>query len=84
MSDARIIKHESVPQTGSYEVRFADGRPSAYHYFDVEGQKKTVLDDVENRNKPGGCCGATVSYDPSADADAHRRVETFFGRHLGR
>ena len=48
--------------------------PGAYHYFDVKGQKKTVLDDVENRNKPGGCCGATVSYDPSADADAHRVV----------
>jgi dienelactone hydrolase len=55
----------------------------AFHYFDVVGQKRTVLDDVENRNKPGGCCGATVSYDPSADADAHQRVEAFFGRHLG-
>jgi hypothetical protein len=30
----RIIKHESIPQTGSYEVRFSDGRPSVYHYFD--------------------------------------------------
>jgi len=30
----RIIKHEAVPQTGSFEVRFADGRPSAYFYFD--------------------------------------------------
>ena len=57
--------------------------PGAYHYFDVEGQAKTYLDDVENRNKPGGCCGATVSYDASADADAHRRVEAFFGRFLG-
>ena len=35
----------------------------AFHYFDVVGQKRTVLDDVENRNKPGGCCGATVGYD---------------------
>jgi hypothetical protein len=24
----RIIKHEAVPQTGSFEVRFADGRES--------------------------------------------------------
>ena len=23
----RIIRHEAVPQTGSFEVRFADGRP---------------------------------------------------------
>jgi hypothetical protein len=26
--------HEAVPQTGSYEVRFHDGRPSAYFYWD--------------------------------------------------
>ena len=30
----RIIRHEAVPQTGSFEVRFADGRPSRYFYFD--------------------------------------------------
>ena len=35
-----------------------------------------------NRNKPGGCCGATVAYDPAAAADARRRVEEFFGYHL--
>lgn len=31
---ARIIKHEAVPKTGSYEVRYSDGRPSAYFYWD--------------------------------------------------
>ena len=30
----RIIRHEAVPKTGSFEVRFADGRPSRYFYFD--------------------------------------------------
>ena len=30
----RIIKHEAVPQTGSFEVRFSDGRPSVYFYWD--------------------------------------------------
>ena len=30
----RIIKHEVVPQCGSFEVRFADGRPSQYFYWD--------------------------------------------------
>ena len=30
----RIIKHEAVPFCGSYEVRFADRRPSAYFYWD--------------------------------------------------
>jgi dienelactone hydrolase len=57
--------------------------PGAVHYFDVVGQPRVVLHEVENRNKPGGCCGATVGYDASADADAHRRVEAFFRRHLG-
>ena len=30
----RIIKHEAVPQTGSFEVRFLDGRPSVYFCWD--------------------------------------------------
>lgn len=30
----RIIRHEVVPQTGSFEVRFPDGRASVYFYFD--------------------------------------------------
>jgi hypothetical protein len=32
--DIRIIKHEIVPKSGSYEVRFSDGRPSGYFYWD--------------------------------------------------
>jgi hypothetical protein len=36
----RIIKHEAVPQTGSFEVRFSDGRPSVYFYWDdVPGRR---------------------------------------------
>jgi len=57
--------------------------PGAVHYFDVEGQPRTWLADVENRNRPNKCCGATVGYDTAAAADAHRRVAEFFGRHLG-
>ncbi|WOH54892.1 hypothetical protein [Bradyrhizobium sp. BWC-3-1] len=34
MSRIRIIRHEVVPQCGSFEVRFPDGRPSLYFYFD--------------------------------------------------
>ena len=30
----RIIKHEAVPKTGSFEVRFADGRASRFFYWD--------------------------------------------------
>lgn len=29
-----IIRHETVPQTGSFEVRFADGRASQFFYYD--------------------------------------------------
>jgi dienelactone hydrolase len=57
--------------------------PGAVHYFDVVGQPRVVLPEVENRNKPGGCCGATVGYDDAAAADSHQRVEAFFGRYLG-
>jgi dienelactone hydrolase len=56
--------------------------PGAVHYFDVDYQPRVVIPEVENRNRPGGCCGATVGYDADADADARRRVEAFFGRHL--
>jgi hypothetical protein len=30
----RIIPHEAVPLSGSFEVRFSDGRPSRYFYWD--------------------------------------------------
>jgi dienelactone hydrolase len=52
------------------------------HYFDVKGLPRQVLSDVENDNLPGGCCGATVGYDPAAAADARRRIEEFFAAHL--
>jgi dienelactone hydrolase len=56
--------------------------PGAYHYFDVEDQPRTYLPQVGNRNKPGGCCGATVGYDPDAAARAREDVERFLARHL--
>ena len=34
MGKIRLIKHEAVPQCGSFEVRFPDGRPSKYFYCD--------------------------------------------------
>ena len=33
-SAIRIIKHEAVPDCGSFEVRFPDDRPSQYIYWD--------------------------------------------------
>jgi hypothetical protein len=42
MTNIRIIKHEAIPQTGSYEVRFTDGRPSVYHYFDDDPGRRSI------------------------------------------
>jgi hypothetical protein len=36
----RILKHETVPNCGSYEVCFPDSRPSRYFYFeDLPGRR---------------------------------------------
>ena len=42
MTSARIIRHEAIPQTGSYEVKFTDGRPSVYHYFDDDPGRRSI------------------------------------------
>jgi hypothetical protein len=42
MTSIRIIKHESIPQTGSYEVRSPDERPSVYHHFDDDPGRRSI------------------------------------------
>jgi hypothetical protein len=44
----RIIKHEAVPQTGSYEVRFSDGRPSVYYYWDDVAGRRLSADQMNS------------------------------------
>jgi hypothetical protein len=40
MSAVRLINHEAVPKCGSFEVRFSDGAPSKYFYWDdVPGRR---------------------------------------------
>ena len=40
MADIRIINREAVPKCGSFEVSFADGRPSQYFYWeDLPGRR---------------------------------------------
>lgn len=34
MHGIRLIKHEAVPKCGSFEVRFPDGSPSRFFYWD--------------------------------------------------
>jgi hypothetical protein len=36
----RVIRHEIVPDCGSYEVRFPDGRPAKYFYFDDQPSRR--------------------------------------------
>jgi dienelactone hydrolase len=86
-ADDWTLPGECARMIEAMRARGADARivlyPGAVHYFDVHGQPRTVLPEVENRNRPGGCCGATVGYDAAAAADARDRVEAFLGRHLG-
>jgi hypothetical protein len=42
MTNLRIIRHEAIPQTGSYEVRFSDGRASIYHYLDDDPGRRSI------------------------------------------
>ena len=55
----RIIKHEAVPLCGSYEVRFPDGRPSRFYYWD---------DIAGRRLRPDLIDGATARREAQAQA----------------
>jgi len=55
--------------------------PGVYHYFDVVGQQKQVLKDIEQPFNLG-TFGVTVAYDADAAADARRKVEIFLARVL--
>ena len=46
----RIIKHEAVPRSGSFEVRFTDGRPSRYFYWD-DLPTRRVRPEILNRQE---------------------------------
>jgi len=57
--------------------------PDAHHGFDAPHNPVHYRPEVRNRNKPGGCCGATVGTEPGARADAIREVTQFFAHELG-
>jgi hypothetical protein len=42
MAKVRLIRHEAVPQSGSFEIRFPDGRPSKYVYFDDNPGRRSI------------------------------------------
>jgi hypothetical protein len=41
------MKHEAVPDCGSFEVRFADGRPSVYFYWDDQPSRRLRPDTLD-------------------------------------
>ena len=55
----------------------------AVHAYDNPGSKLRFRDDVANRNKPGGCCGAWIGYNEPAYRDTLKRTEAFWHLHLG-
>ncbi|MBM3644337.1 MAG: dienelactone hydrolase family protein [Alphaproteobacteria bacterium] len=57
--------------------------PGAYHSFDGVSIKPRYREDVRNRNKPGGCCGAWIGFNEPAYRDSVARVEAFLLTHLG-
>jgi dienelactone hydrolase len=54
----------------------------AHHSFDSPSSRMRYRPEVRNRNKPGGCCGATVGTNPEARDDARRQLARFLARHL--
>jgi hypothetical protein len=45
----RLIKHEVVPKCGSFEVRFPDGRPSEYLYWDDVPGRRLRPEQVDSK-----------------------------------
>ena len=45
----RLIKHEAVPRCGSFEVRYDDGRPSRYFYWDDEPSRRLKPEQVDRK-----------------------------------
>ena len=52
MADIRIIKHEAVPKCGSFEVRYSDGRPSQYFYWEDLPGRRLRQDLVTSEEAP--------------------------------
>ncbi len=47
MPSVRLIKHEAVKDCGSYEIRFPDGRPSKFIYWDDLPGRRLQPDRVD-------------------------------------
>jgi Rap1a immunity proteins len=53
----RIIKHEAVKDCGSFEVRFPDGRPSQYFYWDDQPSRRLRPETLDRETVIGASKG---------------------------
>jgi hypothetical protein len=49
MPPIRLIKHEAVPNCGSFEVQFSDGSRSRYFYWDDIPGRRLNPDEVDSQ-----------------------------------
>lgn len=71
-----------VPRIGGQPVALKV-YPDAHHAYDSVGTRVRFRPDVANRNKPGGCCGATLGYDEPAYKDTLKQVDAFLRARVG-
>lgn len=45
----RLIKHEAVPDCGSFEVRYDDLRPSVYFYFESNPGRRLRPEQMDRK-----------------------------------
>jgi hypothetical protein len=65
-ADIRIIKHEAVPECGSFEVRFGDGRESRFFYWDDVPSRRLRPDQLTREEAHGA--GQGVCAGPARQA----------------
>lgn len=78
---AHCVKLVRTAQAGGAAIEIVV-YPSAHHSFDSPNSRVRYRPEVRNRNKPGGCCGATVGTHPEARDKARQQVTRFLAQHL--
>jgi hypothetical protein len=81
MPNVRLIKHEVIPDCGSFEVRFSDGRPSQYFYWDDLPSRRLRPDLVDSETALEQAkafaraerCGADVRPDRQTERSGSKR-----------
>jgi hypothetical protein len=66
MPKVRLIKHSAAPQSGSFEIRFPDGRPSRYLYWDDDPSRRSIRVGVVDQAvaRSGSLAGQTGKSEP--------------------